>query len=853
MNSENLYIVDVSSFIFRAFYAIRMLNAPDGTPVNAVYGVLTMLLKILQKEDCHHIVLAQDSKEKSFRAEMYEAYKANRQEPPDELKPQFKIIDELLDMMQVARLKVPGQEADDIIATLCKKYKSHFKHIYIVSGDKDLFQLVDKSTTMIDTMKDVHYGPEEVKNKIGVYPHQVVDFLSLVGDSSDNIPGVKGIGEKGAIKLIEEFNSLEKILQSNAVISNTKLQTALKNYAKDAILSQQLIRLNEEVSLSLSVEFFKKPNLLNEKFKTFLLNYGFKTIAAKIFAQNSNALKSSDDAKPEKEIITSIATVTLIDLNSKIRSLKKKYVSILENEEKIFLHTSEGETYCLSLEEKASLYLQLQQLQYHFYLMDSKKVIKELNWNSFSLIENIIDIPLISFTLNTERKKTLKDLAQEYLSIDEAELMDEQVKLLYQLGELLTAKLIDAGLEKIYHEIDLPMLLVLSQMEKKGIVLDKTYFKTLTEEFTLDLANIEKEIFLQANTSINLKSPKQVGHLLFEKLNLPALKKTKTGFSTDSSVLEKLDGLNLSPVPGLLLQYREIDKLLSTYVNSLPELVLTDERIHTTYHLTIAATGRLTSEAPNLQNIPIKTKRGQLLRKGFVSKEGYTLIAADYSQIELRILAHYCQDKAMVQAFNQGKDIHRQTASEVFVIAPDKITDEQRNYAKAINFGLIYGQSSFGLAETLNISQKEASEFIQRYFQKFSAVKIYLDQLREFCEKHGYAQTYLGRKRYLPDIKSSNRMLKGQAERMAINTPIQGTAADLVKIAMVELYKKLQNYPNSYMLLQVHDEIILEVPESEVKVIANLTKQVMESAMALTIPLKVEVAFGKNWLEMDEI
>ncbi len=846
MNSENLYIVDVSSFIFRAFYAIRMLNAPDGTPVNAVYGVLTMLMKILQKPDCHHIVLAQDSKEKSFRSQIYEAYKANRQEPPEELRPQFKIIDDLLDVMGVARIKVPGQEADDIIATISKKYKHQFKHIYIVSGDKDLFQLVDDTTTMIDTMKDIHYGVNEVKAKIGVYPHQVVDYLSLVGDSSDNVPGVKGIGEKGAIKLIEEFDSLENILKSNNIISNTKLQTALKNYAKDALLSQQLIQLNESVSLSLSVEYFKKPNLLSAEFKNFLFQYGFKTLAAKIFAENS--VRPSSGNKLEKEI-TSTA-VTLIDLNSKIRSLNKKYVAILENEESIFLHTSEGDTYCINIEEKRSLYNQLQQLQFHFYLLDSKKVIKDLDWNDLQLIVKIIDVPLISFTLNTEGKKTINDLAREYLSIDDADTLPEQVKLLFQLGELLTAKLADAGLEKIYHEIDLPLLLVLVQMEKKGIELDKDYFKTLAESFALDLVDIEKEIFLQANTSINLKSPKQVAHLLFEKLNLPALKKTKTGFSTDSSVLEKLDTLSLSPVPGLLLQYREIDKLLSTYVNSLPELIQSDNRIHTTYHLTVAATGRLTSEAPNLQNIPIKTKRGQLLRKGFIAQEGCTLIAADYSQIELRILAHYCQDKAMLQAFTQGKDIHRQTAAEVFAITPDKITDEQRNYAKAINFGLIYGQSSFGLAETLNISQKEASEFIQRYFQKFSAVKIYLDQLREFCEKHGFAQTYLGRKRYLPDIKSSNRMLKGQAERMAINTPIQGTAADLVKIAMVELYKKLQQQPSSFMLLQVHDEIILEVPLEQVGAIATLTKQVMESAMVLTVPLKVDIAHGKNWLEM---
>lgn len=851
MNKQSLYIVDVSSFIFRAFYAIRMLNAPDGTPVNAVYGVLTMLLKILQKADCEYVVLAQDSKEKSFRSEIFPEYKANRSAPPDELKPQFALIDNLLDAMGVARLKIPGFEADDIIGTLVKLNKEKFKNIYIVSGDKDLFQLVDEQTTMIDTMKDVHYSPEEVKTKMGVYPHQIVDYLSLVGDTSDNVPGVKGIGEKGAAKLLEEFESLDKILKSNAEITNTRMQTALKNYAKDALLSKKLIQLNCDIPLDNDLEAFKKPYLLTAKLKDFLLTYGFKSLVTKIFSE----VKAENPELKQAVISTSNAQhVTLVDINQKMKSLKKRKISVAELEDKVFIYTEEGECLTLNIEEKNSLFQQLMSLDFKIFLFDSKKLLKELGWNTADCLRNLVDISLISFTLNTEGKRTLGDLVNKYLSIEFNDSAQEQVKSLYQLGELLIEKLYQEGLEKIYYDIDLPMLVVLTQMEIKGILVDRAYFEKLSKDFTEDLNKIEKEIFATADTTINLKSPKQVGHLLFEKLNLPALKKTKTGFSTDSSVLEKLDALNLSPIPGLLLQYREIDKLLSTYVNSLPELIQADQRLHTTYHLTVAATGRLTSEAPNLQNIPIKTKRGQLLRKGFIAQEGYCLIAADYSQIELRILAHYCQDKAMVAAFNQGRDIHRQTAAEVFGISTDKITDEERNYAKAINFGLIYGQSSFGLAETLNIDQKQARIFIEKYFQKFSAVKIYLDQLREFCEKHGFAQTYLGRKRYLPDIKSSNRMLKAQAERMAINTPVQGTAADLMKIAMVGLHHKIsKNYPQTKMLLQVHDEIILECPEADVKEIAQLTKQVMESAIALTIPLKVDVSVGKNWFEMDEI
>lgn len=859
MKDKNLYIVDVSSFIFRAFYAIRMLNAPDGTPVNAVYGVLTMLLKIIQKENCDYIVLAQDSKEKSFRSEIYPEYKANRSEPPDELKPQFQIIDNLLDAMEVARLKIPGQEADDIIASLVKKYKNQFKHIYIVSGDKDLFQLVDQNTSMIDTMKDVVYKPEDVKNKMGVLPYQVVDFLSLVGDSSDNIPGVRGIGEKGAIKLLEQFDNLEKILKSISEIPNTKIQTSIKNYSVDALLSKKLIQLNHDIQINESVESYTKPKLQSEKLKSFLMNFGFKSLVAKIFAQpiaTSMLQKSDENTVPVATNKEEVAAVdaTLIDINQKLKSLKKKYLAVYETEEKLFIYTSDEDFFVLNIEEKKSFFNQLANQHFHIYVFDSKKFLKELDWQSFDLANTFIDVMLIAFTLNSEGKKTLDSLASHYLSIDDLESTHDKAKAIFQMGELLVEKIKQEGLEKIYHEIDLPMQLVLSQMESKGILLDGNYLKLLSDRFHSELQAIEKEIFTSADTSINLKSPKQVGHLLFEKLNLPGIKKTKTGYSTDSSVLEKLDALNLSPIPNLLLQYREIDKLLSTYVNSLPELIQNDGRIHTTYHLAIASTGRLTSESPNLQNIPIKTKRGQLLRKGFIAKPGYSLIAADYSQIELRILTHYCQDKAMLNAFSQGKDIHRQTAAEVFSMAPDKITDEQRNYAKAINFGLIYGQSSFGLAETLNIDQSRARDFIKRYFEKFSSVKIYLDQLREFCEKNGFAQTYLGRKRFLPDIKSSNRMLKAQAERMAINTPVQGTAADLMKIAMVHLFQKMKlQFPDSNMLLQVHDEIIIESPEADVIAVANLTKQVMESALALSVPLKVEVSHGKNWLEMDEI
>lgn len=834
-----------------------MLNTPVGIPVNSVYGVLTMLLKLLQKKDCTHIVLAQDSKVKSFRSDIYDEYKANRQEPPDELKPQFKIIDEVIDCMGISRIRVEGFEADDIISTLVHKYKDTFDNIYIVSSDKDLFQLVGDNIYLLDTMKEIQYGKDEVKEKMGVGPSQIVDFLSLVGDSSDNVPGVKGIGEKGAIKLLEEYGSLEEILKSVSTVKNSKIQNALKNYSSDALLSRKLVTLKNDISLDINPDTMKSPNYINASLKNILVNLGFKSLLAKLYSENQKA--SVSDINQNSTLVSQtnneeIKTVTLIDINELLKRNKGSSASIFDEGFSLYLYLESEGIFEFSNDEKDSCVYQLLRLEYKLYVWDAKKYAKDIKNVSLEYFKNFFDIKLASFTLNTESANSLEIMCEKYLSSIDMSSSSAKVKSIYQIGKILDKNLEEEGLKVIFKTIDLPMLYVLATMEEAGILIDTSFFKKLSSDFTNELNLIEKEIIKSCNSSINLKSPKQVGILLFEKLQLPSLKKTKTGYSTDSSVLHKLESMKLSPVPGLILKFREYDKLLSTYVDSLPTLIHEDGRLHTTFNLTVAATGRLTSENPNLQNIPIKTERGKLLRKGFVSSNNRTLISADYSQVELRILAHYCQDPAMLEAFKHDKDIHRQTASEVFGIRADNITDEQRSYAKAINFGLIYGQSSFGLAEVLNITQGEAKGFIEKYFQRFSAVKIYLDSLKEFCEKNGYAQTYLGRKRYLPDIKSTNRLIKAQADRMAINTPIQGTAADLMKLSMVELYQKLDlKFPTSKLLLQVHDELIIECDDSDILDVAKLVKQVMESSMALTVPLKVDVSRGKNWLDMEEI
>jgi DNA polymerase-1 len=873
---KKLIVIDLSNFIFRAFFAIRPLTTPSGTPVNAVYGVLSMFYNMLQKYQPTHILMARDTKEGSFRKEIDPNYKAHRTEPPDDLKPQFEIIDQLIDVLKIPQMKLAGFEADDIIGSAVTQWKSEFDEILIASGDKDLMQFVDEKVQILDTMKDKIYFREDVKDKMGVYPEEIVDYLSLIGDSSDNIPGVPGIGPKGAQGLIEQFGTLDEILKNKDLIKNKRVYTALQENSESAILSKKLVQIITNLDLHVSPQACSYQLIFDEQGEVFLDHLGFRSWLSKLspFKKQSTAhVKNTPvvDVKVEK--------VSASDLNHLFKEIDTLMVTGLQHDKNdqfdqwsgIVISISDKSVH-ISFDSESKLEV-LRFINRPEVLVVSYQIKPLL---LFCLINGTnpkfkyFDISQAHFLLNPEFRHDQETVIEEYLkrkikiptntqrdlfgdvTSDELSAISQINIANFELFEILRGKLKEFDVERPYFDLDLPLIKILAQMEIEGVRLDVDFYKLLEKEFSDELFKIEAEVLKFSGEKINLRSPKQVGEFLFEKLNLPIIKKTKTGYSTDAEVLQELASMNLHPVPELLLKSRELEKLLSTYVRSLPQMIQHNtKKIHTHFQPSNAATGRLSSDHPNLQNIPIRTENGRKLRKGFIASTGRILLAADYSQVELRLLAHFSQDPSMLEAFKKNLDIHKQTAAEIFGIPLDQVTKDQRNGAKAINFGLMYGQTSFGLSQALRISQAEAKKYITNYFHKFHAVKSFLDKLKERAEETGYAETLFGRKRSLPDIKSTNRQVKSMAERMAINSPIQGTAADIIKLAMINIQKELEirNY-KSKMILQVHDELIFDVLPEELDLMKKLVREKMENAVNLSVPLLVEMGSGQNWYDL---
>lgn len=872
---KKLIIVDISSFIFRAFYAIRPLNAPDGTPVNAVYGVLSMLLKLMSEHQPTHLFLARDTKDGSFRKEFYNLYKANRSEPPVELIPQFALIETLMDRLGLQSLTIPRYEADDVIASAVVQWRNYFDEIYIASGDKDLMQFVDNRVKILDTMKDKIYGDEEVKEKMGVRPDQIVDYLSMVGDTSDNVPGMKGIGEKGAQKLLEEYGTLENCFKHKDEITNKRVKTSFDEQEENAYLSKKLITLVTDLNLNREPDATKLNFYPSESLMDFLDQLGFKTFKIKL-----KELARIEDHHQE-EIQSNLIKKEVISItNSNDFSA---FLEILKNQTEVYFQAlmSPEEDRNLQTVNEITFVLEQKLYQMSFKPQDLiggglstselSELLNTLNRSKnklvtydikpfmyFCLVQNQLiefnyfDLAQASFVIDPERKHTLYEIFKN-IGVDiVCEELASAVDAFPQLKSAQENKLRELKLETVFYEIDNKLIKLLAEMEVNGIYLDIGFYKKLEDEFALELTSIEKKIEAIAGEPTNLKSPKQVSFLLFEKLQLPIIRKTKTGASTDSDVLIELISLGISEIPALILNYRELEKLYSTYIKTLPKMVSDKtKKIHTHFHQFNAATGRLSSDSPNLQNIPIRTETGRRLRRGFIASPDRLLLSADYSQVELRILAHFSEDPAMLQAFHEGLDIHAQTAAEMFEKPLKEVTKDDRSKAKAINFGLMYGQSSFGLSQNLHIEQREAKEFITNYFNKFHRVKTFLDSLKEFCEKTGYAQTLMGRKRFLGDIRSTNRNIKAMAERVAINSPIQGTAADIIKLSMLKIDEEMKlKKLSSKMLLQVHDELIFDVIPSEKSQMEELIKRNMETAVTLKVPLLVEMATGQNWYDL---
>ena len=862
---KRLFLVDISSLFFRAFYAIRPLTSPQGLPTNAVYGVVSMLTKLLKEENPDFIVICYDRKEPSFRKEIYTDYKANRSEMPEELGPQIPIIKKVIELLGLPALEVPGFEADDIIGTLALAGRQQGHEVFIVSGDKDFSQLIVDHMYLYDTMKNETLGPKQILEKWGVPPESFLDYLALVGDSSDNIPGVTGIGPKGAQNLLGDYKTLDGVYQNISKIKSESVRKKLEAGKENAYMSKDLARIVTDVPVETNIATYQPRTLMHSELLALFQELNFKsfekaltegTLTSKIAADSSSkksfefALSSQANFESSKIVSSSGSP-----LDSGLPSLPTESLAVGELSKKFAAGSSvwffSGER-GVALSDGQSVYEMQGELQELGQAIGTLKLqlkghdLKSF-WHQINISEPVAswDSLLAAYALRPGEYQEFDKIYSWMCGRPLPELPNSSDLIQAQiiLESSLRAELSRTCVENIYQDLELPLAAILYRMETIGIKLDKQLLSAESKELGLALRELEASIHRLADSDFNIASPKQLSQILFEKLKLTAYKKTKTGYSTDNEVLEKL--LKEHEIIPHILQYRELAKLKSTYVDALPLMVKNDGRIHSTFNQALTTTGRLSSTDPNLQNIPIKTERGARVRKAFIAEKDQVLLSVDYSQIELRILAHYSDDPNMIKAFEQDLDIHTATASEVFGVSLSEVTPEMRRKAKAVNFGIAYGQGAFGLAETLAIPRGEAQDIIKRYFERFSRVQNYIEETIAKAKEQGYVTTLDGRRRYIDELKSSNGMLRKFGERAAINAPIQGSASDIVKRAMIALAKvsKLK------MILQVHDELIFEGEPQLVHTEAPRIVAIMESVVKLKVPLKANMSIGSNWDE----
>lgn len=853
---KKLYLVDVSAMLFRAYYAIRPLTAPSGLPVNAIYGFLSMYIKLLKEEKPEYVVFCYDRKEPSFRKEMYEEYKAHRTEMPDELAQQIPYIKKLAVLLGVPSYEVPGYEADDIIGSLTKWGRHHNMEVFIVSGDKDFGQLIQDHVWLYDTMKNVRYDAKGVLEKWGVRPDQFIDYLSIVGDASDNVPGVKGVGEKGAVKLLEQFKSLEDLYENIDKVESKSVKEKLLASKDNALLSKKLVTISLDVPVSEDYAAYKLQPLHEVELKDLLHELNFKSFEKSLFgvttpdAPTAAPVKKAEAttaAMPEEEIQPTLV-IAKEDKEFKEQTLPTRELAAILKENQSLWGFSD--TRGVFLGTNTNIYdvadpENLGRLTDTFKIRWSGYDLKAF-WHKIGAKKPLVewDSQLAAYVLKAGDTSDFGKIYTRYMADTLPELASSQM--LYNahrnLAMTLQTELKKVGGEKIYRDLDLPLAPILLAMEKWGIRIDKDLLHKQSEELKKEIGELEKQIHSEAGESFNVGSPKQLGVILFEKLKLPAGKKTKTGYSTDEDVLLGLE----HPIAKLVLKWRELSKLKSTYVDALPEMIdERDERVHTSFNQALTATGRLSSTAPNLQNIPIRTERGQQVRQAFIAASRMKLLSVDYSQIELRILAHISEDPNLCRAFAEDLDIHAATAAEIYGVSLKEVTSDLRRSAKAVNFGIAYGQGAFGLAENLGISRGEAKDIIDRYFARFKNVRDYIEGTVKTAHEKGYVETLFGRRRYIDELHSKNMAMKKFGERAAINAPIQGTASDLVKKAMIEVYEKVP----VKMLLQVHDELIFEDTEEKLNEYTPQLISIMENVAKLKVPLKVNYALGNNWDE----
>lgn len=885
-------LIDGNSIAYRAFFAMPPLTNSAGQHTNAIFGFTTMLLKLLEQEKPTHVLVAFDAGKITFRHEGYTEYKGGRQKTPPELSEQFPVLKELLQAFSIAQFELPGYEADDIIGTLTKAADEKGVPAIVVTGDKDMLQLASDKVTVAVTRKGVSevdlYSPESIQEKYGLLPLQIIDLKGLMGDASDNIPGVPGVGEKTALKLLHEHGSVEGVLDSLDKLKG-KLKENIETHKDDAIMSKKLATIFREVPIEKSSDELRYDGYEGSKLAEAFRKLEFKSLIERLElgANAGDAEETAQASAAELHIHVIASDNDAPLLEQLLRALEKTdknglYIeSIGENPHHAELIglavATEEAVYALPiavLEQPFAAKLRewLEHLDKPKYGFDLHKLELALLWRGISFNGAAFDVQLAAYLLDpTEASQTLSMINERHglpaVPPDEAvygkgakfKLPGEDIlyrhlalkaEAIRRLTPLLTEELSHSGMSRLYFDLEQPLSRILAGMEHFGIKVEKEELEALGNDLERQLSTIVSDIYKHAGTEFNIGSPKQLGEILFEKLGLPAKKKTKTGYSTDAEVLEELAPFH--DIIPLILHYRQLAKLQSTYVEGLlKEIRQETGKIHTYYRQTIAATGRLSSQFPNLQNIPIRLEEGRKIRKAFVPSEpGWYILAADYSQIELRVLAHISGDENLKEAFIHDMDIHTKTAMDVFGVSADQVDSNMRRQAKAVNFGIVYGISDFGLSQNLGITRKEAAHFIEQYFEVFKGVRKFMEDIVKDARRDGYVTTLLERRRYLNDINASNFNLRSFAERTAMNTPIQGTAADIIKLAMVQMDAALRERKlKSRMLLQVHDELVFEVPEEELEQMKTLVPEVMAGALELDVPLKADVSYGLNWYE----
>lgn len=926
--ADKFLIIDGNSLANRAFYAIPMLSNSQGFITNAIYGFYNMLVRVIEEEKPEYLVVAFDKGKVVFRHELYAEYKGTRKGTPDELRPQFPVLKDLLRVMNVAIVEMDGFEADDLIGTLVRRGEKEGMVNLVVTGDRDAFQLISPQTKVYLTRKGITeielYDEKQLNEKYGLTPGQMIDVKGLMGDASDNIPGIPGVGEKTAVKLVKEYANLEQVLAHWEDFQGKKLGELLHTYRDQALLSKKLATIVLDAPLEIEIGECRKKDpdyeqliaLLKElEFKNILQNVrekweSSKRVSGEQGERNSTAEEAEKAEGEESAAVPAYVVVanqqalleyldqTKKGKGSDLESNQAGQISLFQADEPLnqggevvlYLETErkspghwrlkacglkvadqlpavliwqDDETLLSGFVDTLRKYLQKWIAHnYKIIVHDFKTVLLVLHddeeiWLPQNIkAKEISDTFLMAYLLNPSRSpQDLWSLAQEKLNYNTLPLGEGKIPFLIEslakLGESLSEELSTQGMSRLYQEVEMPLAFVLAQMEQTGIALDETILQEMGHDFDALIKRLTEEIYALAGEEINLNSPKQLGELLFVKLGLAKGKKTKTGYSTSAEVLEALAPEH--EIVAKMLDYRQLVKLKSTYIDGLRALRNPESgRVYTSFNQAVTATGRLSSTEPNLQNIPIRMEEGRRIRRAFLPSSGKLLLCADYSQIELRVLAHLADDNVLIEAFRCKQDIHTRTAAEVFGVPMGAVTPQMRRAAKAVNFGIVYGISDFGLSRDLGISRAEAKDYITNYFARYQEVKAYLDRTVAEAKENGYVTTILNRRRYLPDLHSRNFHLRSFAERAAMNTPIQGSAADIIKLAMLKLAQALaEQVPDASILLQVHDELILEVPQEKIAEVGQLVNKMMSEAYPLNVPLQVDLQSGSNWYELE--